>query len=91
MMITAGGTLMAMVRAKPPKPRCKAAACWEGVMLPVVTLIHECTSRTSSRKGTGPAGSQCGPVVLVSSPPRTCPTAHPLATHVSPKIVTPIQ
>eukprot|EP00959_Pyramimonas_sp_CCMP1952_P386586 8101961-Pyramimonas_sp.AAC.1 len=54
---TAGGTLMAMVRARPPKPRCKAAACWEGVTMPVVTLIQACTSRTTSRKGTGPDGS----------------------------------
>eukprot|EP00959_Pyramimonas_sp_CCMP1952_P097809 2044260-Pyramimonas_sp.AAC.1 len=46
------GTLMAMVRARPPKPRCKAAACWQGVMLPVVTLIQARTSRTNSRKGT---------------------------------------
>eukprot|EP00959_Pyramimonas_sp_CCMP1952_P357834 7491961-Pyramimonas_sp.AAC.1 len=77
---------MAMVRAKPPRPRCKAAASWEGVMLPVVPLIQACTSRTNSRKGTWPAGPQWGPVVLASSPPRICPTARPIATHVSPKI-----
>eukprot|EP00959_Pyramimonas_sp_CCMP1952_P186512 3900252-Pyramimonas_sp.AAC.1 len=29
-LTTAGGTLMAMVRTRPPKPRCKAAACWGG-------------------------------------------------------------
>eukprot|EP00959_Pyramimonas_sp_CCMP1952_P248463 5193405-Pyramimonas_sp.AAC.1 len=49
-LITAGGTLMAMIRVRPPEPRCKAAACWEGVMLPVATLIQACTSRTNSRK-----------------------------------------
>eukprot|EP00959_Pyramimonas_sp_CCMP1952_P232439 4857329-Pyramimonas_sp.AAC.1 len=57
-LITAGGTLMAMVRARPPKPRCRAAACWEGVILRVVTLIQACTSRTNSRKRTRPAGPQ---------------------------------
>eukprot|EP00959_Pyramimonas_sp_CCMP1952_P280292 5859347-Pyramimonas_sp.AAC.1 len=31
--MTTGGTLMVMVRASPPKPRCSAAACWEGVRL----------------------------------------------------------
>eukprot|EP00959_Pyramimonas_sp_CCMP1952_P391270 8199665-Pyramimonas_sp.AAC.1 len=81
---------MAMVRANPPRARCNAAACWEGVMLHVVTLIQACTSRTNSRNGTWPAGSQWGPVVLVSPPPRICPTAHQRATHMSPQIVTPI-
>eukprot|EP00959_Pyramimonas_sp_CCMP1952_P233083 4871013-Pyramimonas_sp.AAC.1 len=38
---------MAMARARPPKPRCNAAACWEGVMVPVVTLIQACTSRAN--------------------------------------------
>eukprot|EP00959_Pyramimonas_sp_CCMP1952_P076448 1597518-Pyramimonas_sp.AAC.1 len=51
-LITAGETLMAMVRARPPKPRCRAAACWERVMLPVVTLVQECTSRANSRERT---------------------------------------
>eukprot|EP00959_Pyramimonas_sp_CCMP1952_P216715 4532161-Pyramimonas_sp.AAC.1 len=50
-------------------------------MLPVVTLIQACTSRTNSRKGTSPAGSQWGPVVRASSPPRcACPAAHLIAT-----------
>eukprot|EP00959_Pyramimonas_sp_CCMP1952_P173487 3625550-Pyramimonas_sp.AAC.1 len=60
-------------------------------MLPVATLIQACTSQMNSRNGTCPAGSQRGPVVIVSSPPRICPTAHPRATHMSPKIATPIQ
>eukprot|EP00959_Pyramimonas_sp_CCMP1952_P262880 5497016-Pyramimonas_sp.AAC.1 len=30
-------------------------------MLPVVTLIQACTSRTNSRNGAWPAGSQRGP------------------------------
>eukprot|EP00959_Pyramimonas_sp_CCMP1952_P372788 7806409-Pyramimonas_sp.AAC.1 len=51
-LITAGRTPTATVRARPPKPRCRAAACWEGVIMPVVTLIQTCTSRTNSRKGT---------------------------------------
>eukprot|EP00959_Pyramimonas_sp_CCMP1952_P260698 5450926-Pyramimonas_sp.AAC.1 len=46
------GDSYGMVRARPSKPRCRAAGCWEGVMLPVVTLIQACTSRTNSRKGT---------------------------------------
>eukprot|EP00959_Pyramimonas_sp_CCMP1952_P206067 4309151-Pyramimonas_sp.AAC.1 len=68
--MTAGGTLMAMVRARPPRPSCNAAACWWGDTLPVVTLIQACTSRTNSRKCTWPAGPQRGPVVPASSPPR---------------------
>eukprot|EP00959_Pyramimonas_sp_CCMP1952_P358978 7516854-Pyramimonas_sp.AAC.1 len=60
-------------------------------MLPAVTSIQACTWRTNSRKGTWPAWSHWGPVVLVSSPPRICPTAHPIATHVIPKIAIPVQ
>eukprot|EP00959_Pyramimonas_sp_CCMP1952_P429471 8994565-Pyramimonas_sp.AAC.1 len=26
-----------MVRARPPRPRCNAAACWNGVILPAET------------------------------------------------------
>ena len=69
-LMTIEGTLMAMILASPPRPRCKQAACWDGVIVPVVTLTQACTSRTKSRKGTFPAGSQCGPVVRVSSEPR---------------------
>eukprot|EP00959_Pyramimonas_sp_CCMP1952_P162362 3394773-Pyramimonas_sp.AAC.1 len=47
-----GLALMAMVRARPPKPRCRAAACWEGVTVPVVTLIQACASRANLRKCT---------------------------------------
>eukprot|EP00959_Pyramimonas_sp_CCMP1952_P451769 9458787-Pyramimonas_sp.AAC.1 len=50
--ITAGGTLTAMVRARPPEPRCSAAACWEGAIATLVALIQACTSRANSRKGT---------------------------------------
>eukprot|EP00959_Pyramimonas_sp_CCMP1952_P403755 8460672-Pyramimonas_sp.AAC.1 len=72
---------MAMVRARPPRPHCSAAAFWEGVIVPAVTWIQACTSRTNSRKkGTRPAGSLWGRVVLASSPPRTRPTARPIAT-----------
>eukprot|EP00959_Pyramimonas_sp_CCMP1952_P389463 8160935-Pyramimonas_sp.AAC.1 len=47
-----------------------AAACWGGVILPLATLSHACTSRTKSRKGTLPAGSpQRRPRVRVSSNP----------------------
>eukprot|EP00959_Pyramimonas_sp_CCMP1952_P219833 4596390-Pyramimonas_sp.AAC.1 len=46
--MTAGGTLMAMVLASPPRPRWGAAACWEGVTSLVATLIQACTSRTNS-------------------------------------------
>eukprot|EP00959_Pyramimonas_sp_CCMP1952_P159030 3325700-Pyramimonas_sp.AAC.1 len=60
---------MAMVRARPPKPRCKAAACWEGVMLPVVTLVQACTSRTNSRKRylTGRVAMGAGRYCVVSA------------------------
>eukprot|EP00959_Pyramimonas_sp_CCMP1952_P346672 7260896-Pyramimonas_sp.AAC.1 len=51
-LATAGGTLMAMVRARPRRPRCSAAACWKGITLPAATLIQACTPRTNSRKGT---------------------------------------
>eukprot|EP00959_Pyramimonas_sp_CCMP1952_P191550 4005286-Pyramimonas_sp.AAC.1 len=78
-----------MLRARPPRPRCNAAACCEGVIVPAVTLIQAYSSRANSRKGTWPAGR--GPVVLASSPRRMCPTARPIATHMRPKIVTPIQ
>eukprot|EP00959_Pyramimonas_sp_CCMP1952_P227486 4756618-Pyramimonas_sp.AAC.1 len=62
-MIIAAGPHMAMVLARPPKPRCRAAAFWEGVTAPMVALIQACTSRASSRKGNLPAGSRWGPVV----------------------------
>eukprot|EP00959_Pyramimonas_sp_CCMP1952_P249451 5214362-Pyramimonas_sp.AAC.1 len=61
---------MARVLARPPRPRCTGSASWEGVMVPVVTLIQECTSRMYSRKGTLLAGSQWRPVVRASSAPR---------------------
>eukprot|EP00959_Pyramimonas_sp_CCMP1952_P209949 4392835-Pyramimonas_sp.AAC.1 len=60
--MTAGETFMAMVRARPPRPRCKAAACREGVILPAVTLIQACTSRANSREEVldrpGPSGGR---------------------------------
>eukprot|EP00959_Pyramimonas_sp_CCMP1952_P239434 5004104-Pyramimonas_sp.AAC.1 len=78
---------MAMVRARPPNTRCKAAACWEGVILPVVTLIQECTSRTNSRKGylTGTS--------FLRRLRHACvlPHAQYIATQANPKIVTPTQ
>eukprot|EP00959_Pyramimonas_sp_CCMP1952_P344313 7211338-Pyramimonas_sp.AAC.1 len=39
-----------MVLAGPPRPRCKAAVCWEGITVPVATFIHACTSRANSQK-----------------------------------------
>eukprot|EP00959_Pyramimonas_sp_CCMP1952_P292952 6127052-Pyramimonas_sp.AAC.1 len=61
---------MAMVLATLPRPRCRAATCWEGAVVPAVTWIQACTSRTNSRKGALLAGSQWGPVIRASSPPR---------------------
>eukprot|EP00959_Pyramimonas_sp_CCMP1952_P259809 5431963-Pyramimonas_sp.AAC.1 len=86
------GTLMAMVLASPPRPRCSAASCWEGAIVLVVTLIQACTSQANSRKGTSPARSLWGPVLRASSPPRcTRPTAQLIATQRMPKMVIPIQ
>eukprot|EP00959_Pyramimonas_sp_CCMP1952_P000520 9968-Pyramimonas_sp.AAC.1 len=56
--MTAGGTLTAMILASPPRPRCSAAACREGVTAPVATLIEQ--TRGEVRGPQGPSGGrQC--------------------------------
>eukprot|EP00959_Pyramimonas_sp_CCMP1952_P221447 4629036-Pyramimonas_sp.AAC.1 len=77
---------MAKVLASPPRLRCNVAACCGGVIAPFATLTHSCTSRTNSRNGTLPAGSQWGPLLRASFIPRCmCPTARPRHIRITPR------